>query len=155
LRSVLTGLATFVLVMVVTLVWSILAFLDKQTEAKSRNLKAIVTERYQIPSMMPFAYAGSLGEGAPRQAGDYRVNPEKDAMSWSFYGGTLDPNKKTRENIVFFFAMEPRKLLSVDARGNFSTMMEDLDQVSDDDKLRLAAACAEMEKYPYKVLIGP
>lgn len=155
LRSILTGLATFILVLVVTLVWSILAFLDRQTAAKSKNLKAIITERYQLPSQMPIAYATRLAEGAPRQPGDYRVNPDKDAMLWAFYGGTLDPNKKTRENIVFFFAMEPRKLISMDSHGNFNSMMEDIDQVSDEDKRKLAAACEEMEKYPYKVVMGP
>src|SRR5207244_2119923 len=35
------------------------------------------------------------------------------------------------------------------------TMMDDIDQVPDKDKHRLAAACEEMERYPYKVLLGP
>jgi putative ABC transport system permease protein len=155
LRSVLTGLATVILVVVVTAVWSILAFLDHITEVKSKNFKAIITEKYQMPSMMPYAYASTMAEGAARNPGDYRVNPDKDAMSWGFYGGTLDPDKRTRENIVFFFAMEPRKFLSVDAKGNFTSMMDDVDQFSDTDKRRLAAACEELQKYPYKVLIGP
>ena len=64
LRSTLAGLCTFVLVLVVTLVWSVLAFLDRQTEAKSKNLKAIVSEKFQLPSMMPFSYEHSLAEGA-------------------------------------------------------------------------------------------
>jgi putative ABC transport system permease protein len=155
LRSILTGLAIFVFVLMVTVIWSILAFLDKQTAAKSRNLKAIVTERYQIPSMMPMAYETGLAEGAARNPGDYRVDASRDAMYWAFYGGWLDPAKKTRDSIVFFFAMEPRKLLSVDAKGNYSSMMDDLDEISDADKARLAAACAEMTNYPFKVLIGP
>jgi putative ABC transport system permease protein len=155
LRSILTGLATFILVLVITLVWSILAFLDRQTEAQSQNLKAIITERYQIPSQMPYAYARNLSEGAPRKAEDYRVDPNKDAMLWAFYGGTLDPAKKTRESIVFFFTMEPSKLISMDANGNFSSMMEDIDQVPDEDKRRMVAACEEMEKYPNKVIVGP
>jgi putative ABC transport system permease protein len=155
LRSALTGLATFILVLVVTIVWSILAFLDAVTEAKSKDLKAIVTEKYQIPSQMPYSYAATLAEGAPRQPGDYRVNAETDAMLWAFYGGTLDPNKRTRENIVFFFTMEPRKLLAVDAQGRYHSMMDETDQWTDAEKRQLAAACEEMQKYPYKVLIGP
>jgi len=155
LRTILTGLATFILVLVVSLVWSVLEFLDKQTEAKSKNLKAIVTEKFQMPSQMPFAYASTLAEGAPRKEGDYRVDTSRDAMFWAFYGGTTDPAKRTRENIVFFFAMEPRKLISVDARGNFISMMDDVDEFSDADKRKLAAACEEMERYPYKVLVGP
>ena len=70
LRTMLTGLATMVLVLVVTLVWTILALLDQETAAKSKNLKAIVTEQYQIPSQMPYAYAASLCGGA-RKKGDY------------------------------------------------------------------------------------
>jgi putative ABC transport system permease protein len=155
LRSTITALATFVLVLLVTLVWSILAFLDRQTQAKTKNLKAIVTEKFQIPSQMPYAYAASLSEGAARKEGDYRVNPQKDAMLWGFYGGTLDPAKRTRENIIFFFAMEPGKLIAMDESGRFNSMMEDIDPVPDADKRLLAAACREMEKYPYKVLIGP
>ena len=45
------------------MVWRVLAFLDQVTETKSRNLKAIVTEKLQIPSQMPFSYAASLPAG--------------------------------------------------------------------------------------------
>src|SRR5205814_4640164 len=54
LRSILTGLATVVLVFVITLIWSVLWFLDLVTAEKSKDLKAIVTERWQLPSQMPF-----------------------------------------------------------------------------------------------------
>jgi putative ABC transport system permease protein len=155
LRTLLTAVATFMLVLVVTAVWSILAFIDRQIETKSKDLKAIVSERYQIPSMMPYAYADSLATGAARTKDDYRVNPDKDAMLWAFYGGTLDPQHRTRENTVFFFAMEPRKLISMDSHGKFSSMMEDIDQVSDEDKRKLVEACQEMERNPNKVVIGP
>jgi putative ABC transport system permease protein len=155
LRTILTGMATFVLVLLVTAVWSILAFIDRTMESKSQNFKAIISERYQIPSMMPIAYVDSLATGAARTKEDYRVNPDKDAMMWAFYGGTLDPQHRTRENTVFFFAMEPRKLLSKDSNGKFTSMMDDVDQVSDAEKQQLAAACEEMERYPYKVVIGP
>src|SRR5438270_13263386 len=74
LRSVLTGLATTAFVLLVTLIWSVFALLDKATEAKSKDLKAIMTERWQIPSQMPYAYANKLEEGAPAEPGDYRVH---------------------------------------------------------------------------------
>jgi putative ABC transport system permease protein len=154
LRSVLTGLATFALVFIFAGIWSILTFLDTVMETKTRNLKAIITERYQVPSMMPMSYERALAEGAARKPGDYRVDPDKDAMYWAFYGGTIDPAKRTRENLLFFFAMDPRKLLSVDAQGRFSSMMDGLEEVSDEDKYKLAAACEEMDRYPYKVLMG-
>ena len=57
LRTILTSLGTMVLVFVVTLIWSVLGFLDRETEEQSQNVKGIVTERWQIPSRMPFSYA--------------------------------------------------------------------------------------------------
>jgi putative ABC transport system permease protein len=155
LRTALMALAIFTMVIMVTMIWSVLAFLDAATESKSKNLKGLVTERFQAPSMMPYAYASTLAEGAPRNKTDYRINASRDAMPWSFYGGTLDPGKLTRENILFFFAMEPSKLVSYDAQGRFTTMMDDVEDLTDKEKHRLAAAAKEMEKYPYKVLIGP
>lgn len=155
LRTSLTGLATIVLVLLVTLVWSVLAFLDAAMAAKSKNLKGLVTEKFQAPSMMPYEYATSMAEGAPRKKGDIRVNPDRDAMAWSFYGGTLDPAKQTRENLLFFFAMDPVKVASYDSQGHFMTMMDDVEDLSDKEKHYLAEAAQEMVKYPYKVLIGP
>lgn len=114
LRTALTSIAIVVLVFVVTLIWTILYFLNQLTEEKSKDLKAIVTEKWQVPSQMPYTYAAALSEGAAKRPGDVRPD---DSMTWSFYGGTLDPAKRTRENMVFFFAMDPRKL---------RTMMDDL-----------------------------
>ena len=34
-------------------------------------------------------------------------------MTWQFYGGTVDPAKKTIENMLFAFAMEPDKVGSM------------------------------------------
>ena len=113
LRTSLTAMATMVLVLVVTLVWTILWFLSNVTSEKAKDLKAIITEKWQIPSQMPFSYEADLSDGAPAKEGDVRVNSSKDAMTWQFYGGTLDPLKRTRENIVFFFCMDPDKLMTV------------------------------------------
>jgi putative ABC transport system permease protein len=127
LRSMLTGWAIMVLVFVVTLVWSFLVVLDIVMTERAKDLKAIVTERWQVPSQMPFAYAASLEEGAYEKPGDVRPNPE-DSMTWQFYGGTLDATSKSWENFMFFFALDPRKL---------RTMMDDLENLDQDlvDKL--------------------
>jgi putative ABC transport system permease protein len=127
LRTALASLAVMVLVFVVTLIASVLGALDVVMAERTKDLKAIVTERWQIPSQMPMAYAVTLEEGAarPDTMDDYRVKPE-DSMTWQFYGGTLDPNKRTRENLVFMFAMEPRKA---------QTMMDDLDKDNLPDEL--------------------
>src|SRR5262249_11282284 len=59
-------------------------------------------------------------------------------MTWSFYGGTIDPDKKTRENIIFFFAMNP---------DHIRPMMQDLENLDPKlvDKLKVKR---------YSVLIG-
>src|SRR2546430_2010196 len=90
-RTSLTSVAIVVLVFVVTLIWTVLYFLDMVTAEKSQDFRAIVTEKWQLPSQMPFAYAGSLSEGAAKRPGDVRP---QDSVTWSFYGGTLDPAKR-------------------------------------------------------------
>ena len=142
LRTTLTGVATVVLVFVVTLIWSVLWFLDLVTEEKSSDLKAIVTERWQLPSQMPFSYAASLSTGAAARPGDVRPD---DSMTWQFYGATIDPDKRTRENIVFFFSMEPAKLL---------TMMDGIDEMTAAQIADLRAAVRAMEADKRKVIVG-
>ncbi len=67
--------------------WSILSFLNNATSEKSQNFKGIVSERWSIPSQMPFTYAQALSEGAAREEDD--VKPQ-DSMTWQFFGGSTD-----------------------------------------------------------------
>src|SRR5262245_11113186 len=117
LRTTLTSLGTMVLVLVITLIWSVLDFLDKATADKANNFKVIVTERWQIPSRMPWAYAATLREGAAREADDVRPD---DWMTWQFYGGSFesDPAKRSIENTVVAIATQPDKV---------PTMMDELE----------------------------
>jgi putative ABC transport system permease protein len=132
LRTILTALGTVVLVVVVTLSWSFLAFFDDVTASKSQNFKAIVTERWQIPSQMPMTYATTLAEGAAREPGDVRPT---DSMSWQFYGGTLDRENLTRENMVFAIAIDPKKI------GTMMDELEDLTGPQKEELDRLVALC--------------
>jgi putative ABC transport system permease protein len=124
LRTALTCSAIVVLVMIVTIIWSVVFFLDLITREQSSDLKVIVTERWQIPSQMPGTYGNYLN---PKHAacilsdikdsqGRPAVGPN-DFMTWSFYGGTTDPSNFTVESLVFFFVMEPDQI---------RTMMDDL-----------------------------
>src|SRR5262249_6664418 len=61
-------------------------------------------------------------------------------------GGSIDPARRTRENIVFFFGMQPSKLL---------TMMDGVDEFTDEEVARVRVGIAEIEKDKRKVLIGP
>jgi putative ABC transport system permease protein len=137
LRTTLASMAIMVLAFVVTLVWSILIPLDAAMTEQTKDFKAIVSERWQVPSQMPYSYASTLEEGGYTQPGDIRIKSE-DSMTWSFYGGTTDPDHLSFENIIFFFAMEPRKL---------PTMMDELENI--DPKL-----VERMEKQSDGCIIG-
>lgn len=144
-RTGLTAVASILLVFVVTLVWTILWFLNLVTSEKAKDFKAIVSERWQIPSQMPFAYHAGLSEGAAAKEGDFRVDPSKDAMTWQFYGATIDPEKRTRENIIFFFGMEPLKV---------TKMMDGMEEYSPEQLAELERHCLEMTKDKRKILVG-
>jgi putative ABC transport system permease protein len=140
-RTTLTSLAVIVLVFVVTLVWSFLVVLDVVMTERSKDVMAIVTERWQVPSQMPFAYASGLEQGAASKPGEIR--PE-DSMTWQFYGGTLDPTKQSWENFMFFFAMDPEKLLKREVkRGDdvkvLPAMMGDLEDLNPEYVKKLKA----------------
>lgn len=119
LRTSLTYLATFMAVLVVAIIWSVLVFLGRVTAERSKDVKVIVTEKFQIPSQMPPRYAGDLAAEATGLPPGYAADPTKDLMPWSFVGTATDLNKRTLESILFFFALEPDHIL---------TMMEDLDE---------------------------
>ncbi len=145
IRTALTGIATMILVLVVTLVWTVISFLNIVTSEKASNLKVIVTERWQIPSQMPYAYATRLTEGAPRDEGDYHVDPILNSMTWAFYGGTLDPANRTTENSLFFFVMEPDRFL---------TMMDGIDEFTAEKRAEIELAIADMKTDFTKVMVG-
>jgi putative ABC transport system permease protein len=142
LRSALTALVTIVLVFVVTVVWSMLWLLDLVTAEKSQNFRAMVTERWAIPSRLPFSYADPLSRGAARNPGD--VQP-LDSMTWQFYGGTLDPAKLTRQSIVFGIACDPEKL---------ATMMDGLDDLPADQERQLHEDIAKLKANRRGIIVG-
>src|SRR5687768_4206913 len=107
LRSSLTALGPMALVLVVTLVWSLLAFLDLITSEKKQKLESSVSERWQFPSRMPFSYAETLADGVAREPTD--IKP-MDSMTGQFFGGVLDKENVTRDSRMFAITMEPRKL---------------------------------------------
>jgi putative ABC transport system permease protein len=142
LRTSLTALGTIVLVCIVTLVWSVLEFLQNVTTEKTSNIKAIVTERWRIPSQMPYAYAEELRYGAAREAGD--IQPQ-DYMSWTFYGGSIDKEKRTRENSLFAFCLEPEKLI---------TMMDELDELRGAAREDWVGTVERLKSNPQGIILG-
>jgi putative ABC transport system permease protein len=141
LRTVLTGTATMLLVLVITLIWSVLWLLDLVTTERSKDFKAIVTERWQIPSQMPLSYERILEEGAAAKPGD--VKPQ-NIMSWQFYGATLDA-KKSRENLVFFFCVDPAKVLP---------MMDEFRDLSDEERALMEDAMRALQEDKRRIVLG-
>lgn len=142
-RSSLTALGTIMLVLVVTLIWSVLFFLERATTEKAANLKVVVTERWSIPSRMPFSYERTLSLGAARSGSD-DLRP-MDSMSWQFYGGTLDGAKMTRESVFFAIAMQPRCVVD---------MLDELDELPEKEKEKLRPALQRMDEKPNGIVVG-
>jgi putative ABC transport system permease protein len=147
LATSLTFLATFAGVFVVAMIWSVLAFLDNVMTEKSKDVKAIVTEKFQIPSQMPPSYEAGFAAEATGLTEGIRADRNKDLMSWTFVGTSTDPNTRTLETIVFFFALEPDTLL---------TMMDDLDEntIGHADRHRMEGYVREMKTNIRGVILG-
>lgn len=148
LRSSLTYLAIFVLVLIVTGIWSILDFLDNVTSEKNQDFKVVVTERYQIPSQMPPSYAPRLAEAAESLDPAFAAK-KGDWMSWAFIGSSTDPQVRTLETILFMIATEPRAL----SLGLFSDL--EPDRLSPTDRAMMLKNVSRMEKNIQGILIGP
>ncbi|MBM4072486.1 MAG: ABC transporter permease [Planctomycetes bacterium] len=138
LRTALTCLATLVLVLMATLILTVVVTLDRFTTEKARDFKLVVTERWQLPSQMPLTHAHYLDPSSPSFMLDRSEIGPNDFMTWSFYGGTLDPGKMTRENIVFFFVMNPKHIIP---------MMDDMQDLD-------PALIAKLEKNRQGCLLG-
>jgi putative ABC transport system permease protein len=120
-RTLLTGTAIGVLAFMITMIWTVIYFIELATTERAKDLKIIITERWQIPSQMPMTHGHYLdpspkGNLLPELRGSdgkpLYYGPD-DFMIWSFYGGTMDPNKKTLENMIFFFAMDPDSIVAM------------------------------------------
>jgi putative ABC transport system permease protein len=74
-------------------------------------------------------------------------------MSWAFFGATLDAKNRTRDNSLFFFCMDPDKLITL-KNGKIESMMDDIDQLTPSQATELDAACKRMKENPRLVVIG-
>jgi putative ABC transport system permease protein len=146
-RTSLTYLATFVGVFVVAMIWSVLSFLDHVMAEKAKDVKVIVTEKFQVPSQMPPSYEPGLAAEATVLPPGLAADPNKDLMTWTFVGTTTDPNNRTLETMLFFFALDPKSI---------PTMMDGLDpgSLSPEDRAAMAKSTAEMQRNVRAVVIG-
>lgn len=146
-RTSLTYLATFAGVITVAVIWSVLAFLDNVMAEKSKDVKVIVTERFQVPSQMPPSYEAGLAAEATSLPAGHAADPKKDLMAWTFVLAATDPNVRTLESILVFFATEPDAVL---------TMMDGMDEntIGHADRQRMEGYIREMKSNIRGVLLG-
>jgi putative ABC transport system permease protein len=109
LRTALTYVALFVLTGMLTMLYSVVDTIGTLTKDKEDSQLVILTERYGIPSMMPPGYQSQLKavirDKLPAESRPKDI--DKNFMTWSFVGATLDPAKMTPENSMFMFAIDP------------------------------------------------
>jgi putative ABC transport system permease protein len=139
LRTGLTAVAIMVLVLTVTAIATVLYGLERFTQEKSKDLKLIIMDRYQVPSQLPGTYARYLDPTSPSCILNPKDVGPNDFMTWSFYGGTMDPEKRTLEHLVFFFVTNPKSIIP---------MMDDLDELD-------PVLVAKLEKTINGCLLGP
>ena len=93
LRTALTCLAIMVLVFMVTMTWTIVFSLERFTQERDTNFKLIISEKWSLPSMMRPKFADYLNPNNSAFILDKKDVGPKDFMTWSFYGGTIDPTR--------------------------------------------------------------
>jgi putative ABC transport system permease protein len=146
LRTSLTAVAIGVLAFMITMIWTIIYFIELTMVERSKDLKVIVTYKWSVPSQLPITHADYLNPESPGLLPLLRDESTKkplyygkdDFMIWSFYGGTTDPAKTTPDNLIFFFVMEPDQIIP---------MMDDLGDL--DPKL-----VAALKEKPQGCLLG-
>ena len=147
LRTSLTYLAIFVLTLVLCLIYAVLYMIGNATSEKEANFKAIVTHKTIIPSQMPAKYYDDfrrlcLEELPP---GMRPANGDKDIMSWSFILGTTDKVNPRKDTMMFLFALEPDKI---------TTMMDGLDELTDDERALLDKGIAAMMENKQAIIVS-
>src|SRR5262245_22110110 len=147
LRTSLTYLALFVLTLVLCLIYAVLHMIGIATSEKEANFKAIVTHKTLVPSQMPAKYYTELRriclEELPPEMRP--VNGDKDIMSWAFVLGTTDKVNPRKDTMVFLFALEPDKVM---------TMMDGLDDLTGEEKELLEKGLAMMQANPQALVMS-
>lgn len=147
LRTSLSFLALFVLTGVLSLVYSMIAFIGNVTRDKEANFKVIMTEKYSIPSLMPPAYEERMKRLLEELPPELRpAKGDDDLIAWSFVGGTTDPNNPKPENALFMFCVDPRKI---------PLMMDGLEKkdLTDEEYSDLLKHIQMMQEDPRRILV--
>ena len=147
LRTSLTYVALFVLTFVLCLIYAVLFLINYVTTEKEANFKAIVTHKTLIPSQMPPGYYEEFKRICLEELPPEMRPPrgELDMISWSFVLTTTDKTNPRRDTLIFLFALEPNKVL---------TMMDGLEELTGEERRLLEAAAEEMMRNPQAIVMS-
>lgn len=109
LRTALTYVALFVLTFMLTAIYAALRSIEDKMADQEGTQMALITEKFGIPSMLKPGYVNDVKSiMRDRLSPEHRVaDVDKNFMTWSFLGGTLSLEKRTPENGLVMFALDP------------------------------------------------
>lgn len=149
-RSILTALAIFLLVAIFTLIATVIRFLDNQMAEQSKDVLAVVTERYRIPSRFDRKYmedVATTGSTLNSNLSNIEGFHGENTNVWHFTLFTLDPTMQDKDTFFFVIACWPEKI---------NTMVDGMKGFDDDGKW------ANLMKHPpvsgvdnIGILLGP
>jgi putative ABC transport system permease protein len=109
LRTALTYTALFVLTFMLTMIYATLTTIQSLMTEKEGAQLALMTEKFGIPSTLKPGYVSQLKSimNEKMSAANRPDDVNKNVMTWSFIGGTLNLEKRTPENALVMFALDP------------------------------------------------
>jgi putative ABC transport system permease protein len=115
-RTIITSCAIAFFAFMITMIWTIVYFIERTTVERSKDLKVIITYKWSVPSQLPPSHGDYFNPTSKKFLPELMVDGKplygpEDFMTWSFYGGTNEPGKLTPDNMVFFFVMQPEQII--------------------------------------------
>ena len=115
-RSTLTAVAIFLLVAIFTLIMTVIHFLDLQMADQSKDVLAVITEKYRIPSMFDRKYMediGSTGSTLNTNLSNIEGFRGEKTNLWAFVVCSLDPTMQDKDKFFFLISCWPEKIGSM------------------------------------------
>ncbi|HMP18185.1 MAG TPA: hypothetical protein PKD72_14270, partial [Gemmatales bacterium] len=115
-RSILTAVAIFMLVAIFTLIATVIGFLDKQMQDQSKDVLAVITERYRIPSRFDRKYMEDIsttGSTINSQLSNIEGFDGEKTNLWHFTLFSLDPTLADKDGYFFVIASWPEKINTI------------------------------------------
>ncbi len=112
-RSILTVLAVVFLVAIVSMIWTVLRFLNAAMAKKESDIAVVITERYRIPSRFDRRFMNDIIQPSSPLNRELEQLPGFDSHLhnvWHFAVFSLDPEMKDPDKTFFCIATIPEKI---------------------------------------------